>query len=123
MRNPLPVWMSGLLLATTFTGAVAQTTQATPTYGPELQGFNYPYELKHYAFDSQGVHLHMGYMDVAAVGKPNGRTAVLMHGKNFCGATWDQTIKTLSEAGYRVIAPDQIGFCTSTKPEHYQYSF
>ena len=29
----------------------------------------------------------------------------------------------LSEAGYRVIAPDQIGFCKSSKPEHYQYSF
>ncbi|MFX6846157.1 alpha/beta hydrolase, partial [Acinetobacter baumannii] len=23
----------------------------------------------------------------------------------------------------RVIAPDQIGFCTSSKPDHYQYSF
>ena len=29
----------------------------------------------------------------------------------------------LSDAGYRVIAPDQIGFCKSSKPEHYQYSF
>jgi pimeloyl-ACP methyl ester carboxylesterase len=26
----------------------------------------------------------------------------------------------LAHAGYRVIAPDQIGFCKSTKPEHYQ---
>ncbi|PUV60261.1 hypothetical protein CDT92_22110, partial [Cronobacter sakazakii] len=27
------------------------------------------------------------------------------------------------DAGYRVIAPDQIGFCKSTKPDRYQYSF
>jgi pimeloyl-ACP methyl ester carboxylesterase len=54
---------------------------------------------------------------------PNGRTAVLLHGKNFCAATWKQTIEVLVESGYRVVAPDQIGFCKSTKPERYQYTF
>ncbi|WP_264297474.1 MULTISPECIES: alpha/beta hydrolase [unclassified Halomonas] len=29
----------------------------------------------------------------------------------------------MTTAGYRVIAPDQIGFCKSTKPERYQFSF
>ena len=61
-------------------------------------------------------------MDVMPA-KPNGRTAVLLHGKNFCAATWRGTIAVLSEAGYRVIAPDQIGFCKSIKPAHYQFSF
>jgi pimeloyl-ACP methyl ester carboxylesterase len=61
-------------------------------------------------------------MDVQSK-SPNGRTAVLMHGKNFCAATWRTTIDVLAAAGYRVIAPDQIGFCKSTKPERYQYSF
>lgn len=103
------------------------TATASPvfaaTYGPELQGFEYPYPLKHFAFQSQGKSLQMGYMDVPAKGTPNGRSVVLMHGKNFCGATWEGSIKALSDAGYRVIAPDQIGFCTSSKPDHYQYSF
>ena len=103
------------------TGAVA--AESPPTYGPELQGFEYPYTLKHFQFDSQGKTLQMGYMDVAANGKANGHTVVLLHGKNFCAATWDSTIKALSNAGYRVIAPDQIGFCTSSKPDFYQYSF
>ncbi|MFC6338706.1 alpha/beta fold hydrolase [Pseudomonas sp. CCM 7891] len=94
-----------------------------PTYGPELQGFKYPYPVQHFSFQSQGKALQMGYMDVAAKGKPNGRSIVLMHGKNFCGATWEASIKSLSDAGYRVITPDQIGFCTSSKPDHYQYSF
>lgn len=65
----------------------------------------------------------MAYMDVAPTGAANGQTAVLMHGKNFCGATWESQIAALSAAGYRVIAADQIGFCASSKPAHYQYSF
>jgi pimeloyl-ACP methyl ester carboxylesterase len=100
-----------------------QAAEQAPVYGPELEGFDYPYTLQHYRLESQGRSLQMGYMDVAAAGKANGQTVVLLHGKNFCAATWETTIKALSEAGYRVIAPDQIGFCTSSKPEHYQYSF
>jgi pimeloyl-ACP methyl ester carboxylesterase len=93
-----------------------------PAYGPELQGFDYPEPVAQFDFTSQGIELHMAYMDVKPQ-HPNGRTAVLLHGKNFCAATWESTIRRLSEAGYRVIAPDQIGFCKSSKPQHYQYSF
>jgi len=94
-----------------------------PTYGKQLEGFSYPHPLKHFDFQSQGQRLQMGYMDVPAKGQANGRSVVLMHGKNFCAATWETTIDALSEAGYRVIAPDQVGFCTSSKPDYYQYSF
>ena len=45
-----------------------------------------------------------------------------MHGKTSAPVR-DGTIRALSASGYRVIAPDQIGFCKSTKPEHYQYTF
>lgn len=110
------VFITGLL-------ATSAASAFAATYGPELQGFQYPYPLKHFEFQSQGESLQMGYMDVPANGTPNGRSVVLMHGKSFCGATWEGSIKALSDAGYRVIAPDQIGFCTSSKPEHYQYSF
>ena len=61
-------------------------------------------------------------MDVPPA-KPNGQAVVLLHGKNFCAATWQATIAVLSAAGYRVIAPDQIGFCKSSKPAHYQFTF
>jgi pimeloyl-ACP methyl ester carboxylesterase len=93
-----------------------------PAFGPELQGFAYPYTVEDFAFTSQGQALHMAYMDVHPA-TPNGRTVVLLHGKNFCGATWEQTIGELAAAGYRVIAPDQIGFCKSSKPAAYQFSF
>jgi len=97
-------------------------TSEEPVYGPELEGFDYPEPVHQFQFVSQGVSLHMAYMDVVAA-TPNGRTVVLLHGKNFCAANWEGTIKVLSSAGYRVIAPDQIGFCKSSKPAHYQYSF
>ncbi len=94
-----------------------------PLFGPELQLFDYPWPVSDYAFSSQGEALAMRFMDVAPTGPANGKTAVVLHGKNFCAATWEDTIRALADAGYRVVAPDQIGFCKSSKPERYQYSF
>ncbi len=102
--------------------ASAAAAGAGQAFGPELQGYDYPWPVQHYRFSSQGQALDMAYMDVLP-SNPNGRTAVLLHGKNFCAATWQGTIKVLSEAGYRVLAPDQVGFCKSSKPAHYQFSF
>ncbi|MEE7448188.1 alpha/beta hydrolase [Methylobacterium radiotolerans] len=93
-----------------------------PTYGPELEGFAYPFPVERFQFTSQRQPLQMAYLDVRPA-TPNGRTAVLLHGKNFCAATWESQIRALSAAGYRVIAPDQIGFCKSSKPAAYQFSF
>jgi len=90
---------------------------------PMLADFDYPFEVKRFEFTSQKLPLSMAYLDVAPHGEANGETVVLLHGKNFCSATWEQTIKALSAAGYRVVAPDQIGFCKSSKPDHYQFSF
>jgi pimeloyl-ACP methyl ester carboxylesterase len=112
-----------LLVAATIAACPALAETPSPVYGPELQGFDYPHPLKHFTFASQGNALQMAYMDVAPKAPPNGRTAVLMHGKNFCGATWETTITALSADGYRVVVPDQIGFCASSKPARYQYSF
>ncbi len=88
-----------------------------------LSGFAYPYPVKDHAFTSQGQALAMAYMDIAPSGPANGRTAVLFHGKNFCGATWEGVIAPLAAAGFRVVVPDQIGFCKSTKPASYQMSY
>jgi pimeloyl-ACP methyl ester carboxylesterase len=101
----------------------AQPARAAPAYGAELEGFDYPYPSAHFDFESQQQKLHMAYLDVPARGKSNGHTVVLLHGKNFCAGTWGATIQVLSRAGYRSIAPDQIGFCKSSKPAGYQYSF
>jgi pimeloyl-ACP methyl ester carboxylesterase len=41
---------------------------------------------------------------------------VLLHGRNFPSSYWAPVIKTLTDAGYRVVVPDQIGFGKSSKP-------
>ncbi|MDG1580414.1 alpha/beta hydrolase [Pseudomonas sp. GOM6] len=110
-----------LLLTSLLLGTSAQA--ATPSYGEQLEGFAYPYPQQRFELQSQGQTLSMAYMDVPAQGQANGHSVVLLHGKNFCSATWEQTIAVLSEAGYRVIAPDQVGFCASSKPRAYQFSF
>src|SRR6201991_2921576 len=103
--------------------AVVAVAADEPAYGPELEGFEYPFPVERYRFRSQGQDLQMAYLDVKPSSSANGRTVVLLHGKNFCAATWEGSIKALTEAGYRVIAPDQIGFCKSSKPEGYQFTF
>jgi pimeloyl-ACP methyl ester carboxylesterase len=118
------------VLATLAICAVAQAAPASgaqpadpgPAYGARLEGFAYPWPVAQYRFHSQGQLLEMAFMDVRPA-RSNGRVAVLLHGKNFCAATWQTSITTLVESGYRVIAPDQIGFCKSSKPAHYQFSF
>src|SRR5215475_1980553 len=104
--------------------AVAQPALADdgPAYGPMLEGYDYPHPVSHYRFQSQSTAMDMAYMDVKPA-SPNGHAVVLLHGKNFCAATWEGSIQALTGAGYRVIAPDQIGWCKSTKPEHYEFTF
>ena len=101
-------------------GAAAQRQQED--FGPRLERFTYPYPVQTMTFDVVGTPAEMAFMDVAPT-RPNGRSVVLLHGKNFCGATWESTIRALSNAGYRVLVPDQIGFCKSSKPRGAQYSF
>jgi pimeloyl-ACP methyl ester carboxylesterase len=100
----------------------AHFTQAEEVYGPELEGFDYPWPEYRFHFTSQRQSVQMAYLELMPE-KPNGRTAVLLHGKNFCSATWEGTLRFLQKQGYRVIAPDQIGFCKSSRPAAYQYSF
>lgn len=111
------------LLASALLCASMVQAESRPSYGTQLEGFDYPHPVERFEFTSQQQDMSIAYMDVAPTGEANGRTAVLLHGKNFCAATWEETITELSEAGYRVIAPDQIGFCKSTKPRGYQFSF
>lgn len=109
-------------LAMTLAALPPAHAEALPRHGARLEGFDYPHPVRTFAIASQAQALEMAYLDVAPAA-PNGRTVVLLHGKNFCAATWESAITALTEAGYRVIAPDQIGFCKSAKPQRYQYSF
>lgn len=90
----------------------------------DLYGSNYtyPWPVKLFKFYNQRQKLTMAFMDVPACNNDKNKTAVLLHGGNFCGATWSDTARQLSAAGYRVILPDDIGFCKSSKPQGYSYN-
>jgi pimeloyl-ACP methyl ester carboxylesterase len=64
----------------------------------------------------------MAFMDVPAEGSERG-VVLLLHGKNFQSSAWEITARRLASEGYRVIAPDQIGFGKSSKPAAYQFTF
>lgn len=89
---------------------------------PLLENYQYPYPVQFINISIQQGNYRMAYMDIKPT-QPNGHTILLLHGKNFSGAYWEQTAESLQMAGYRVIIPDQIGFGKSSKPIHLQYSF
>jgi len=101
--------------------AVAATA-AEPALGIALEGFSYPYPVAYLTVTVEGEELRLAYMDVAPTGPANGRTVLLFHGRNFPASYWEPTIRALSSAGYRVVAPDQIGFGKSSKPT-FDYHF
>lgn len=125
MRRVMLLLPMLLATGTTMTAPLAAQTPpaATAPLGADLQAFAYPFPVQWYETMSQGAPVRMAYLDVAPTAAANGETVALLHGKNFCAATWQETIGTLAAKGYRVIAPDQIGFCKSSKPIGYQYSF
>ncbi len=71
---------------------VSATADEGPAYGPELEGFEYPLPVQRFVFQSQRQQVQMGYLD-AQPERANGRTIVLLHGKNFCAATWEGTMR------------------------------
>jgi pimeloyl-ACP methyl ester carboxylesterase len=79
---------------------------------------NYPVEFFPLQIERQD--LRMAYRDVKPTAGPNGRTVLLLHGKNFSGFYWERVIRLLAGRGFRVVAPDQIGFGASSRPDiHY----
>lgn len=100
----------------------ASAAAADPRFDAELSEYSYPFPVRSLEIASQHQTVKMAYMDVAPA-QPNGHTVLLLHGKNFPASTWEPTIRFLTARGYRVIAPDQIGFGKSSKPAHYQYTF
>ena len=111
--------LSCAILALTPVSVAAQTV----ALGANLERFSYPIPVSWFDAFSQGSPIRMAYLDVRPESVGNGQTVVLLHGKNFCAPTWADTARSLSASGFRVIAPDQVGFCKSSKPSGYQYSF
>jgi pimeloyl-ACP methyl ester carboxylesterase len=115
MQRTFRAVAAAALLVLPSLAAHAADPAAREPYGIDLEGFAYPYPVSLLPLVNDGEQLRMAYMDVAPA-RPNGRVVVLLHGRNFPSSYWAPVITTLTDAGYRVVVPDQIGFGKSSKP-------
>jgi pimeloyl-ACP methyl ester carboxylesterase len=92
-------------------------------FSPHLraQNIQYPHPVKYITIQLDGQNAKMAYMDIKS-SNANGQSVILFHGKNFTGFYWKNVISFLSNAGFRVIVPDQLGWGLSTKPNT-KYTF
>jgi pimeloyl-ACP methyl ester carboxylesterase len=114
------LFAASLLAASAQLHAQGQTppAEAPADWGPlssTLEEVPYPHPVHYLDVRHFGQDGRMAYMDVAPTGTPNGQTAMLFHGMNFAGKGFEVTITALSEAGFRVLVPDRIGYGRSSK--------
>lgn len=123
MSQPHPLRVLFVFLAVFAAGSAAAQSappQSPPTdWGPvsiNLEEIEYPYPVSYMDFRVYNQDARLAYMDVAPSGPANGRTVIFHHGGLYYGWYWEKQIAALSEAGYRVIAKDRLGWGKSSKP-------
>ena len=88
-------------------------------WGPisiNLEGYEYPHPVEFMNFRVFGQDVRIAYMDVAPVGPATGRAVVFHHGGSYYGWYWASQIEALTDAGYRVVVKDRLGWGKSSKP-------
>ncbi len=123
--TPLPVALSLLTaLVLVLPGALSAQSQQPPPeppaeWGPisiNMEEIEYPHPVEFMNFRVYGQDVRIAYMDVAPVGPANGRAVVFHHGGSYYGWYWKKQIEALTNAGYRVIVKDRLGWGKSSKP-------
>lgn len=121
MKTQLVKGLAGfVLLCLSFT--VSYTQSQPKALGLCLENYEYPFPVQYINLTIQAQPVKMAFMDVKPA-NANGKTILLLHGKNFNGTYWRQTAQALADKGFRVIIPDQVGFGKSSKPTAIQYTF
>jgi pimeloyl-ACP methyl ester carboxylesterase len=96
--------------------------RALSALGICLEGYEYPYPVEFFSVSCDLQQFEMAYMDIGPKREANGKTVVLFHGKAFGCYYFHNVIDALTDAGYRVVAPDQLGWGKSPKPDiHYSF--
>jgi pimeloyl-ACP methyl ester carboxylesterase len=103
------------LLVLSASAGVAQTPADVKPGSINCEDVPYPYPTSYLPLTLYGQEVRIAFMDVAPLGTPNGHTVVLLHGNNFAGFYFGGMIDALRKEGFRVIAPDQIGYGRSSK--------
>ena len=113
--------LSAAVLAPSTTSAQSRPPSApTPTDvkpgSITCEDVAYPYPVSYLPITLYGQDVRIAFMDVPPLGTPNGHAVVLFHGNNFAAFYFGPAIDALRKEGFRVIAPDQIGYGRSSKP-------
>jgi len=123
MKNLMLMTCAALILFAPVAGsaqAPARPAVATPTDvkpgSITCEDVPYPYAVSYLPLTLYGQDVRIAYMDVPPAGPANGHTVMLFHGNNFAGFYFGPVIDALRKEGFRVIAPDQIGYGRSSKP-------
>lgn len=123
----IAVFSMGLTLFAPGLPALAQEAQwpavppeaAPADWGPVSLNFEeitYPYPVQYLELTRFGQKIRMAYMDIPPTGPANGQTVFWQHGHNFYSEAYTTSFKALSDAGFRVLAVDRIGYGKSSKP-------
>src|SRR5258706_1260640 len=115
------VLFAGLLFAAAALSAQPRTPSVPTPDGIKpgsitCEDVPYPFTVSYLPLTLYGQDVRIAFMDVPPLGQPNGHVVVLFHGNNFAGFYFGSTIDALRKEGFRVIAPDQIGYGRSSKP-------
>jgi pimeloyl-ACP methyl ester carboxylesterase len=122
MQKLLPSICLGFILLAPAPAPAQSRTPAVPTPTDVKPGsitcedVVYPFPVSYLPLTLYGQDVRIAFMDVAPIGQPNGHTVVLFHGNNFAGFYFGPVIEALRKEGFRVVAPDQIGYGRSSKP-------
>lgn len=115
----LKIILIGLVVITATAVTLIMSMQASETWTkanvvrtPDSRFENLPdYPFAPHYIDSNGYRIH--YLDE---GPKDGQVILLMHGQPSWSYLYRHMIPLLSNAGFRVIAPDNVGFGKSDKP-------
>lgn len=117
------LWHAAVALSLTLpslaNAQAAPPATAPANWGPisiDLEEVQYPFPVSYLDFKVYGQDARIAYMDVAPTGPANGRTVIFHHGGLYYGWYWKSQIEALTQAGYRVIAKDRLGWGKSSKP-------
>ena len=95
----LPIMGIGLAMGPTAAIAQDESPSYSTALGIAMESYAYPYPVQYLSLEIEGQQARMAYMDVrASGGSATARAVVLLHGKNFYGSYWVNTIKVLTRA-------------------------
>jgi pimeloyl-ACP methyl ester carboxylesterase len=108
-----------IAVALSFVASSPCFSQPLPDVAPgsiTAEDVAYPFPTRYLPLTIYGQDVRMAFMDVQPSAASNGHTVVLFHGNNFAGFYLGGLIEALRAEGFRVVAPDQIGYGRSSKP-------